>query len=78
MREKRAFVLYEVDAPLKLRFERFKRKFNKDVKLEDFVELDDQIKYDSKYSSIATSELNKGCIRRCFNNNNDNKKEFKK
>jgi hypothetical protein len=51
------FIAYEIDAPLKLRYERFTNKYlaQKTYTLSDFVDLDDKIKFNSEeYCLFAT------------------------
>lgn len=42
------FILYEVDSPLKLRFGRYAAKYKAKTTLEDFVELDDKIRFNTE------------------------------
>ena len=48
------FILYEVDAPLKIRFERFVEKYEKDVDLAEFIEIDDKIKFNDEEYSVKS------------------------
>jgi len=40
--------LYEVDSPLKLRYGRFAEKYKVKTSIEDFVELDDKIRFNTE------------------------------
>ena len=46
------FILYEVDAPIKQRFLRFREKYRKQkaVGLEEFIELDDMVRINLCFS----------------------------
>ena len=49
------FILYEVESPLRLRFERFSSKYTNQeqrLQLEEFIELDDKIKFNTEEYSL--------------------------
>ena len=57
------FILYEVESPLRLRYDRFTTKYNEKVErlsLEDFIDLDDKIKFNTEeyslYSCLAEGQ----------------------
>lgn len=73
------FIAYEVDSPLKLRYDRFISKYNTqgEMKLDAFVELDDKIKFNSEeYSLYAGKPEHLNFIRRKFMNNTDDIVEY--
>lgn len=42
---------YHLDSPLKMRYNSFKEKYDHDIELMDFIELEDDITFKSKYQS---------------------------
>lgn len=49
------FLLYEVESPLRLRYQRFSSKYDHQVKsltLEEFIDIDDKIYFDSDEFSL--------------------------
>lgn len=53
------FLCYEVDAPLKLRYKRFINKYKAHkLSLEEFVDLDDKIKFNTQEYSLYVSTAN--------------------
>ena len=48
------FLCYEVDAPMKIRHQRFLNKYNQQkLTLEEFVDYDDKIKFNSDEYSLS-------------------------
>ena len=68
------FILYEVESPLKLRYQRFKTKYapQKSITLEDFIELDDKIQFNTDEYALhnAISERSNTIARRFHNKTN--------
>lgn len=71
--------MYEVDAPLKVRYQRFVAKYKVKTSLEDFVELDDKIKFNSEeFQLYLCDPEHQQMIRRRFHNENNSILEFHK
>lgn len=72
------FICYEVDAPLKLRYGRFCKKYkSENLTLEQFVEYDDKIKFNSEeFSLFSTSAEKQTHVRRRFHNKTDEIVDF--
>lgn len=60
------FVLFEVDAPIKQRYLRFKKKYPKQdhIDLEDFIDLDDQVCHKKSPIPRSTSTRRSICSSR--------------
>lgn len=74
------FLCYEVDAPLKIRYQRFLHKY-KDQKLtlEQFVDFDDKIKFNTEeFSLFVGSADRQAFIKRRFQNKTENIMDFHK
>ena len=64
------FIMYEIEAPIMSRYKRFKEKYVEDkISLEEFVTIDDSIKFETDYFSCKDEERG-GKVKRCFKNNN--------
>lgn len=75
------FILYEVDGPLRLRFDRFTSKYtqqNNKLSLEEFIDLDDKLKYNTdEYSLFNILSEQQHLIRRRFYNKSDDMLQFR-
>lgn len=73
------FIAYEVDSPLKIRYNRFIQKYKtqKELTLEEFVDLDDKIRFNTEeYSLYSSNPEHQHLIRRRFHNRNNNILDF--
>lgn len=69
---RQTFITYEIEAPIKDRYNRFKAKYDgeTDVKLMDFLEIDDQYKFETNYLHCLREESG-GKVTRRFVNKGD-------
>lgn len=73
------FLCYEVDAPIKIRHQRFLNKYKKQqsLTLEDFIELDDKIKFNDDEFSVHTGAADQQTfIKKRFQNKTENLMDF--
>lgn len=72
------FLLYEVESPLKYRYNRYERKYSQKLSLEQFIDLDDTIRYNADESSLYnTVNEQMHLIKRRFDNKTDDMLEFR-
>lgn len=72
------FLLYEVESPLKYRYNRYERKYSQKLTLEQFIDLDDTIRYNADESSLYnTVNEQMHLIKRRFDNKTDDMLEFR-
>ena len=74
------FILYEVESPLKLRFNRFGDKYTEQPKLtlDQFLEVDEKIRYNKEETGLNNTLAEQNhLIKRRFYNTSDNMLEFR-
>ena len=77
------FLLYEVESPMRLRYERFARKYNSQPTqqqrtLESFIDLDDKIRFNfDEFSMSNTVSEQQHLVRKKFFNKTDDMLEFR-
>lgn len=74
------FILYEVDSPLRIRYDRYSNKYTGSDKssLEGFIEIDDGVKYNTdEYSLYNILGEQQHLIKRRFYNNSDDMLQFR-
>lgn len=72
------FLCYEVDAPLKIRHQRFLTKYKAEkLSIEEFIDYDDKIKFNTEEYSLYVGAADKQTfIKRRFQNKTQNLMEF--
>lgn len=73
------FILYEVESPLRLRYERYTQKYStqSDLTLEQFIDLDDKIKFNTdEYSLYQSVSEQSHLVRRRFYNKTEDILDF--